>query len=228
MSLLINDELIWISIPRCASHSIESALLSSNLKITKANGYKKFAHPHVKVEALYDEFGKKETFCIKRNWLDRWFSSLEFIFSNIEQSGYNKSKIKWCDVDNQFIYDNFNPNILKDLYSWDFNKWKKNYYNIFTKTIIPDDKDEDYLFMATLAPQNIWKGFETCTYEFDITDLDKFVNFIENKFGEKIKIEKINSSKKEKNKIIIDDELKNFIYNNFEKVAYEKEIKTLI
>ena len=39
MSLLINNDLIWVSIPKCASISIETALLNSNLNITKFSEY---------------------------------------------------------------------------------------------------------------------------------------------------------------------------------------------
>lgn len=228
MSLLINNELIWISIPRCASHSIENALLASNLKITKTDAYNLYPHPHTKIEKLYYEFGEKETFCIKRNWLDRWISALEFVFSRVEASGDNKLKTQWCDIDNQFIYKNFNRNFVSDLYSWDYVKWKKIYYNVFATEIISNNFNEDYLYMATLQTQNTWKGFKPCTYEFDITELNKVVDFIEERFNEKIIIEKMNLSKKLKNKIIIDDELKTFIYNNFEMATYFKENKTLL
>ena len=39
MSYLINDNLIWIMTPKCASFSIERALLRSNLKLKKYNEF---------------------------------------------------------------------------------------------------------------------------------------------------------------------------------------------
>ena len=51
--------------------------------------------------------------------------------------------------------------------------------------------------------------------------MDKFVDFIENRFGERLVIKNTNQSTKRPNKIIINDELKSFIWENFEK-RFEK------
>ena len=48
MGLLINNELIWISVPRCASVSIESALLNSNL-----NDIKEALNQGINVSAVF-------------------------------------------------------------------------------------------------------------------------------------------------------------------------------
>ena len=56
-----------------------------------------------------------------------------------------------------------------------------------------------------------------CTYEFDITEFDKFNDFMFYKFGTKINIDKINESKNEKSKIIVDDKLKEWVWDKFEK-----------
>ena len=46
--------------------------------------------------------------------------------------------------------------------------------------------------MATIVPERFWKSNQKCTYEFNIKEVDKFTNFIENRFGEKLIIEKKN------------------------------------
>jgi hypothetical protein len=74
---------------------------------------------------------------------------------------------------------------------------------------------------TTLISEKYWKSNRNCTYEFDLKDLDKFVNFIENRFSEKLVINKINKSTKRPNKIVINDELKAFVWDNFEK-RFEK------
>ena len=65
------------------------------------------------------------------------------------------------------------------------------------------------------------KSNKKCAYEFDIKEMDKFVDFIENRFGERLIIKNTNQSTKRPNKIVIDDELKSFIWENFEK-RFEK------
>ena len=41
MGYLINDNLIWVITPKCASYSIEKALQKSNLKLKQKKDYKK-------------------------------------------------------------------------------------------------------------------------------------------------------------------------------------------
>jgi hypothetical protein len=75
--------------------------------------------------------------------------------------------------------------------------------------------------MVTFISQKFWKSNQKCTYEFDIKEIDKFAEFIENRFGEKLIMENINKSTKRTNKMIIDNELKSFVWDNFEK-RFEK------
>ena len=69
--------------------------------------------------------------------------------------------------------------------------------------------------------ERFWKSNQKCTYEFDIKEVDKFTNFIENRFGEKLIIENNNVSTKRPNKIILNEELKSFVWEKFEK-PFEK------
>jgi hypothetical protein len=109
MSLLINNELIWVSVPKCASFSIEDALLKSNLDIKKHSKVKKNQqhHTHIALHILKEEFGDKKSICIKRDWFERWLSSLQYILENIKLNNSLKPIKEWKDVDNQFIYDTF-------------------------------------------------------------------------------------------------------------------------
>ena len=75
--------------------------------------------------------------------------------------------------------------------------------------------------MCSLISEKSWKSNLNCTYEFDIKEIDKFVDFIEDRFGERLIIEKINKSTKRQNKIVIDNKLKQFVWDNFEK-RFEK------
>ena len=70
MSLLINNDLIWISVPKCASISIEHALINADLDIKLLSEYRyshrtDLVHGHYRKSQLFDEFGIKET--IRRN-----------------------------------------------------------------------------------------------------------------------------------------------------------------
>jgi len=223
MSHLINNELIWVSIPKCASYSIELALLNSNLKIKKFITSTDIGHHHIPLNQCISKFGNKETICITRDWFSKWLSSLNFIWDVIEFRTEFTSKCKWEEMDNDFIYNIFNTDFLNHLHYTTENGYKKCF------SMLLKNNEEDLLnvpynitsTIGTLISEKYYKSNQKCTYEFDIKEIDKFVNFIENRFGEKLQIENVNVSTKRLNKIIINDELKNFIWNNFEK-RYEK------
>lgn len=71
--LLINNKLIWISIPRCASVSIENSLYNSSLNIKKIiserhlieefNNKIKY-HSHSRKRDCIHQFGYKDTICV--------------------------------------------------------------------------------------------------------------------------------------------------------------------
>ena len=75
--------------------------------------------------------------------------------------------------------------------------------------------------MVTLISQKCFKSNRKCTYEFDIKEIDKFTDFIEDRFGERLFIENTNQSTKRATKIVIDDKLKQWIWENFE-TRFEK------
>jgi stress-induced morphogen len=226
MSLLINNELIWVSIPKCASFSIEQALLNSNLDIKQHSAAikNKERHTHIALHILKQEFGNKKSICIKRDWFQRWLSSLQYILENIK---IDEDAIRnWEDVDNQFIYDIFTDEFSNTFHSLKitaegicYNKFLKN-----QKEINRFDKNSSFHMqkLSTLFSQNHWKENNKCDYEFNIDEMDKFTDFIEERFGEKLIINKLNSNPKTKSKIIINDELKSFVWDKFEK-RYNKK-----
>ena len=221
MSYLINDNLIWVSTPKCASVSIELALLNSNLKLKKYNEFfTKKLHIHPPLNICLIQFGLKESVCITRDWFNKWLSALNFIWDIIELRTDYTPICKWEDMNNEAIYNIFNDEFVNKLYSMD----EGNYLECFLKllknyTELPPEGI--YGTMATIVPERFWKSNQKCTYEFDIKEVDKFTNFIENRFGEKLIIENNNVSTKRPNKIILNEELKSFVWEKFEK-PFEK------
>jgi hypothetical protein len=221
MSLLIEDDLIWVSIPKCASTALEYAIVDSNLDYRIHSMYKDFKnwHGHVDLKFLYDEFGYRETICIKRDWFERWLSSLEYFFYAMNKLG-NKTIIEWEDVDNSFIYKTFEKDYME--------RQEDNIDEIslrFIKKPVNDPKHNRGLFKLFFS-QKYWKLNKPCTYEFDINELYKMEDFIYNRYGKKIVIKRLNDIPKIKNKIIINNELKQFVWDIFEK-PFDKNTKLL-
>ena len=131
--MLINDDLIWICIPKNASFSIHLALNNANnlniqyssiYNIRNLNHYKgltgypneKYSHLHIPKNYLIEEWGNKETICITRNFVDRFISAIQFVWSRIEKNGYTPI-IPIYEIDNEFIYKLFTPNIIYDIHN---------------------------------------------------------------------------------------------------------------
>jgi hypothetical protein len=223
MAYLINDNLILISIPRTASKSVEKTLLNSNLKLKKFeyNYIDKNLHIHVPLNDCLNHFGNKESVCITRNWFDRWFSALNYIWDKIENETPFELICKWEEINNDFVFKLFDNDFLYNLHLGNYEGYMKCLNRIILNKKNLIEYDYQPLWMVTFISQKFWKSNQKCTYEFDIKEIDKFVEFIENRFGEKLIMENINKSTKRTNKMIIDNELKSFVWDNFEK-RFEK------
>jgi hypothetical protein len=239
--LLINNDLIWISIPKNASYSVHLALNNTNLNIQYSSKYntlnhykgfidypnKKYSHLHIQKNDLIKEWGNKETICITRNFVDRFISAIQFVWKKIEENGYTPI-IPIYEIDNEFIYKLFTSNIIFDIHN-DFTI-NKNKHLKFFQSIIKEKINIKNFFVKphSLICQNYYKNSSKCNYEFDINELDKFKNFIDNRYNTNIVIEiKNNNTNKEKTKIIKDTTFIKWLYNNFEK-PYDTNIKNII
>ena len=230
MSLLINDDLIWISVPKCASISIEKSLLNSDLNIKYYYGYRylhhiESQHTHYPKFKLFDYFGIKETICVNRDWIDRWISALEYLWSIFNFLKINPL-IEWEEIDNEFIINTFNSEfgkVLTHTSNWDniLLKLLKNSENIIDGNINNTSK-----YLGVFMSQKHWKENQPCTYEFNIKELYKFEEFIQKRYRISFNLEHLNSTLKIKNKIKINDELKNHLWNVFEK-PFERTNKLL-
>jgi hypothetical protein len=231
MSICINNDLIWISIPRCASTSIENSLQNTeNLDIKYPGTYERFffkkgLHVHLRLKTMYNFFGKKETICITRNWFDRWLSGLEHMWWEMISSK-NFPVIPWEEIDNDWIYQNITSEYVNAIYTINRNvekdddielwKVKEKWNNYF---VMPEfiDQRRNRFFPTVLLSEKYWKENIKCTYEFDIKEIDKFESFISKRYNVDFKLLKLNSYEKLPNKIVKDEKLKNWVWNNFEK-----------
>ena len=221
MSHLINNELIWISTPKCASFSIETALRKSKLKLEMYDSNDLSKHYHPPLNECLLIWGNKETICINRDWVDRWISALNFIWDKIEYESSFELICKWENLDNNFLYKIIDTDFLNNLHSFDYEL--NGLKNCFLKLVKGKYEPSNNLTntMVSLVSLKYFKSNKKCTYEFDIKEIDKFVDFIENRFGERLIIKNTNQSTKRPNKIVKDYELKSFIWENFEK-RFEK------
>lgn len=227
MSICINNDLIWVSTPRCASHSIEYALMNNpnlncNHFIREYNNVNffnetfkkndnKVKHFHFDLDLLYNNFGYKETICITRDWFELWLSSLEVIYKFISKL---KLFVNWEDVDNMFIYKTFDSNFVNDLHN-------KNSIKCLSRLVDEDESTISNFNLLTsiliLSSRSAQLLGGRCTYEFDINEIDEFKKFIQNRYNVQFELPFLNKRDKIKNNIIVDDELRNWVWDKFEK-----------
>lgn len=232
MSICINNDLIWVSVPRCASTSIERAILNSSLTI---NHYRFGAstkypqHAHVELSKLYEKFGKIETVVVKRNYFDRWVSALQQTWYTYETNGI-ELLVKWEDINNDFIYEIFTKDYVDSIYSSfgtenqllkhreivEMREFNNSIIYRFAKNI-PKSIDYTYNPLAVLLSQSYWVDNNKCTYEFDIDEIDKFEEFICNRYEIDFRVDIINKSKPIKSNITKDEKLRKWVFDVFEK-----------
>jgi len=216
MSLLLNDELIWVSIPRNASNSIEKALYKSDIKIEHCNNKytdlnpenKSFQHVHYHLNFLSYHWPNKKTICIKRDWLERWISGLEHFWRVMDISSITPI-IPFDEIDNDFVYKVI-PHLQNAFLT---SNGMLNGMQFFIKEDIKKIPiNESYLTLNLLYPQQWWLGNKTCDYEFDVKEIWKFEKFILDSYNTKIELGNFNKSIGLKNKVVYDDNLKNALW----------------
>ena len=192
------------------------------------------AHMHFQKSVLYEEFGIHETVCIKRDWFSKWISSLYQLFIWLDRTKIYTPIIQWEDIDNDFIYNTFDTDFANAIYKKDTTNWDIAFLRIIKEKSIKEkvyDSNGNIMpnvigLLSVLLSQQFYKENKPADYEFDISELDKFSNFIYDKFGERLNIERLNERKNIPNKIVVDDKLKQWVWDKFEK-PFEKR-NTLI
>jgi hypothetical protein len=135
--------------------------------------------------------------------------------------------IKWQDIDNNFIYEKFDEEYINSIHNanpiaLEINdtQFGRDYIEKLNNHFIKNN-NKDFLnynsLYFTFYSQSYWTGNKKCTYEFDISDIYKFQEFISDRYSIDFKLHYINESPKISNKIVVDDTFKNWVFNNFEK-----------
>ena len=149
----------------------------------------------------------------KRDWFDRWLSALKHFLISHKTLNNNTPIVEWEHIDNQFIYDTFDTEFANKLYSG-IDKYEIELHDRLLKDFVRDDL---YSIIGIFKSQNYYKINNKCTYEFDIKDLNSLEKFIKKEFNVDIKIDKTNEGMTTKSKIVVDDNLKQWVWDKFEK-----------
>jgi hypothetical protein len=137
VSHLINNELIWISNPKCASYSIELALRNSKLKLEMYDPSKMSTHYHTPLNECLLTWGNKESICVIRDWVSKWLSALNFIWDKIEIYTEYTPIRKWEDIDNEFLYKIIDTNFVNNLHLINGDGYKSCFFKLVKENYDP-------------------------------------------------------------------------------------------
>jgi len=225
--LVIEDDLIYVGTPKTATISIEQALKDSGLNLEFYNTDKVRTHVHTSLHFMHEKFGYKESFCVNRDWFERWLSGFKFILISLESKNI-KLKTKIEDISNEFIYNMFTVENIDKLYGGTLKEDLKYLCSYITDDLEDLIEKDSPGILKILCSSGYWIGSKKCTYEFDINNLKSLEEFISNRYNISFNIPKLNVINPErKNRfknLVIDSELKNFIFERFEKPFLKKSI----
>jgi hypothetical protein len=178
-------------------------------------------HLHVRLNEMYTYFGRHDSVGITRDYFDKFLSSLRY-FYNIAQNS-NLSMIRSADdVDNRFIIEVFDHGF----FNISENRMDETHI-LMNRLVEKDSIDFVSKFNFPIVFNSImwWNSGNELTHGFDISELDKFKGFIENKFNKEIMLEDKNRHPHVKfPNLIINEELKGHIWKIVEKKYHTKKI----
>lgn len=220
--ILIDKRLIYVATPKTATQSIRAAIIDSGIPFEEFHTHLAPGenHYHVSLSEMINKWGIKESFCLERDWFERWFSGLTYIIYGYLHYDNLEPRFRLEDIDNNFIYETFTSDFVNTLYSPDKDDLRK-IQQVFLHN---PEKLEHPGRVKVLCSSNFWKSGKKCTYEFNFKNFDKVETFFEQTFSCEFKIPKLNemNSSFKLTNIKINEELKEFVFNRFEKRFYSR------
>ena len=134
--ILIENELIFLSVPKNASMAVHYALEESTIDIEPAfphndmlnmilrnnpkqfseNNHKIKIHTHYTTAEVYTNINKKlPTIFIKREYSDRFLSALNYIFNFTLPTAYPEFKNILQNIDNEWLYKNITNDVVENI-----------------------------------------------------------------------------------------------------------------
>ena len=245
---LVENDLIVQNIPRCASHTTEHSIVMSDLQykyvlpikknssdsrsldysriensndknkeefyIKLGNAHRSPKHVHVRLNEMYMHFGRKESAGIIRDYFDKFMSSLRYFYNIVNNEDVTLIRNS-DDVDNKFIMDIFNTEFFN------ISEHRMDETSVLMEKLVHKNSIEfvnKFNFPIVFNSINWWNSGNKLTHEFDISDLNGFKEFIENRFDKEMSIKSKNIHPHIKfPSLIINDELKGHVWKTVEK-----------
>lgn len=215
--ILIDNKLLYVATPKTATQSVKAAIVNSGVKYEEyfPNLSGDNNHYHVVLSEMIDKWGVKESFCVERNWFERWLSGFTYMIYGYLNYPNLKPKFTAEDITNEFVYKTFDNAFVDKLYSPVHDDQKD-----IQKSFIYNPEDLQHPGrIKVLCSSNFWKSGKKCTFEFDFDNMNQLEEFFNKRFKREFNLPRYNVTKSVINlpNLVINDELKSFVYSTFEK-----------
>ena len=193
--MLINNDFVYLPIPKNASTSIVYSLLQWRIKVdsgdkeinkqmfeqVKKNGC---THYHTTYNHIINKFPNKKIVGIRRHSTDRFLSSLKFMIKECRENNielkYNFEKLNESEVIEIFTKIFYELSFTKDnpiLFANELKQYKNKINKIINENITPNYLNFDYGLLNNFHSQYSW-GLNKCDTIIDISELNQFTDMI--------------------------------------------------
>lgn len=194
--MLIENQYLYIPIPKNASSSIVYSILQWRLKVdfgdetlnkfmyNQIDSNEPFAHYHNTYDYYKNTFPNKKTIAIKRPSTDRFISALKYMILMCKQNNielkHNFEKLneeEIIEIFSKIFYELdclTEPTINNNI---NLNEYSKNINNIIKRNITNDYLNFNKMHLNNFKSQYFW-GLNKCDIIINISELDKFTNII--------------------------------------------------
>lgn len=241
--MLIEENFIFLSIPRCASRAFEVSCINSGIEIRylnnrqiRKNGYTNNipnTHSHqsnsdLRARFLSDDY---EMISIYREPIERLISAWKYVLGSFMLVD-NDVYMRLSEMNNKEFITSFNKSI-KSVSEIDYedNKYRS-FYRFFGEIIkgvnLDDEKftNPKKIFQYVMQPVSVWTENDVKIRMFDIKHLGALEDYVKEKTGKDFKMERLNDTKGIITNLVNDDTLREFYFEKFEKK--QKQIKSII
>jgi hypothetical protein len=195
--MLINNDFVYLPIPKNASTSIMYSLLQWRIKFDSGNeeinkqmieeiSKTEFTHYHTTYDYLINKFPNKKAVGIRRPSVDRFFSSLKYMIQECRRNNvelkYNFEKLKESEVIEIFTKIFYDLPYSKDrpiVFENELKQYNNQINNIIKENITTDYSNFDYNLVNNFHSQYYW-GLNKCDTIIDMSELHKFTDMIKN------------------------------------------------
>jgi hypothetical protein len=193
--MLINNDFVYLPIPKNASTSIVYSLIQWRIKVDSGNeeinkiminqiNKTEFAHYHTTYDYLINKFPNKKVVGIRRPSVDRFLSSLKYMIQESKKNNvklkYNFEKLNESEVIEIFDKILYELPFAKDkpiAFANELKQYRNKIHKIIKENITTNYLNFDYNLLNNFHSQYAW-GLNKCDIIIDISELNTFTEMI--------------------------------------------------